>query len=69
MDANDAASAYSSTAITSARDFEELHQHSWFYYLSEISLFRLSNRVNHAFYSSRPLSWTSMNLLDMMNAA
>lgn len=47
----------------------ELHENSWFYYLSEISLLRLSSRVNHAFYTEGPASWTGLNLLDMITCA
>lgn len=49
--------------------FKRLHEHSWFYYLSEIALLRISSRVNHEFYSNLPASWANMNLLDMVNVA
>lgn len=48
---------------------EELYKDSWFYYLSEISLLRLSSRVNHTFYSKPSSSWVNTNLLDMINDA
>ncbi|CAI6089627.1 unnamed protein product [Clonostachys chloroleuca] len=51
------------------QDFKELHEWSWYNYLSGISLFKLSGRVNQAFYSRPPSSWATMNLLDMINAA
>ena len=50
-------------------DFTTLHEHSWFHYLSDISLLRLSSRVNHAFYTQSPSSWTSANLHDMMDTS
>ncbi|UNI23798.1 C6 zinc finger, variant 2 [Purpureocillium takamizusanense] len=55
--------------VGATQDFKELHEHSWFYYLSEISLLRLSSRVNHAFYVEPPASWARMNLLTMMTTA
>ena len=45
-----------------------LHEQSWFYYLSEISLLRLSGRINDMFYCSDHRSWMKMNLTDMVNA-
>ncbi|KAL3961217.1 hypothetical protein ACCO45_002740 [Purpureocillium lilacinum] len=70
MPGSSSATANSSPAgVAETQDFKELHEHSWFYYLSEISLLRLSSRVNHAFYVEPPPSWGKMNLLNMMNAA
>ncbi|QYT01305.1 Zn(2)-C6 fungal-type domain-containing protein [Trichoderma simmonsii] len=69
-------SASSATTILSScpppteiQDFKELHESSWFNYLSEISLSRLSNSVDQAFYMTPSASWTSMNLLDMITMA
>jgi hypothetical protein len=37
-------------------------QQSWYYYLSEIALRRISNRITHALYKSQSKSWLTMPL-------
>ncbi|KID65286.1 Zn(2)-C6 fungal-type DNA-binding domain protein, partial [Metarhizium hybridum] len=51
------------------QDFKTLHEHSWFSYLSNIALLRISSRVDDEFYTKPPSLWASMNLLDMANTA
>ncbi|ETS87742.1 hypothetical protein PFICI_01570 [Pestalotiopsis fici W106-1] len=51
------------------RDLVSLHHQSWFYYLTEISLLRLNNRIIRAFYSADSTTWTRMNVIDMCNEA
>ncbi|KAL7912853.1 hypothetical protein GGI35DRAFT_441296 [Trichoderma velutinum] len=68
--ASSAATILSSCSpTTEIQDFKELHESSWFNYLSGISLSRLSNSVDQAFYMASPSSWASMNLLEMITAA
>lgn len=50
-------------------DFKEMHENSWFNYLSEISLSKLSVRIDQAFYSGPPSTWASMDVFDMINTA
>ncbi|KAH7155913.1 hypothetical protein EDB81DRAFT_785776 [Dactylonectria macrodidyma] len=45
-----------------------LHEQSWFYYLTEITLRRLSNRVLNTLYNEDHLSWTDENLPYMVKA-
>lgn len=47
------------------RDLVSLHHQSWFYYLTEISLLRLNNRIIRIFYSMESFAWVKMNVLDM----
>ncbi|KAG8410840.1 C6 zinc finger [Metarhizium acridum] len=54
---------------TEKRGFKTVHEHSWFYPLSNIALLRISSRVDHEFYTKPPSLWASMNLLDMANTA
>lgn len=54
---------------TEQQDFKTLHEHSWFSYLSNIALLRISSRVDDEFYTKPPSLWASMNLLDMANTA
>lgn len=64
-----ATTSSSSSHTADVQDFKELHEDSWFSYLSEISLSKLSNSVNQAFYTVPPSSWATMNLLDMITTA
>ncbi|KAH8127536.1 hypothetical protein LI328DRAFT_165051 [Trichoderma asperelloides] len=70
------ASASSATTVSSVsshtvdiQDFKEIHENSWFNYLSELSLSKLSVRVDQAFYSGPPSAWASMDILDMISTA
>lgn len=38
------------------------HEQSWFYYLTEITLRRIANRVLNVFYRDGPSSWTEESL-------
>lgn len=68
-------SASSATTIVSSasshtvdiQDFKVIHENSWFNYLSEISLSKLSVSVDQAFYSGPASAWTSMDVLGMIN--
>ncbi|KAL7937549.1 hypothetical protein V8C35DRAFT_292779 [Trichoderma chlorosporum] len=62
-------SSSSSNHTADVQDFKELHESSWFNYLSEISLSKLSNSVDQAFYAKPPSSWAETNLLDMITTA
>ncbi|PTB36174.1 uncharacterized protein TrAFT101_000141 [Trichoderma asperellum] len=69
-------SASSATTVSSVSshtvdipDFKEIHENSWFNYLSELSLSKLSVRVDQAFYSGPPSAWASMDILDMISTA
>lgn len=44
-----------------------LYQQSWFYYLTEISLLRLSNRIIQSFYSAKPSEWLELPGIHMCN--
>lgn len=52
---------------TSTNTLHNLEQQSWFYYMSEIALRRIENRVLNAFYKQKHHHWT--NIADMINAA
>jgi hypothetical protein len=39
---------------------ESAFQQGWYYYLSEIALRRISNRITHALYRTEPQSWLAM---------
>lgn len=60
-----------STSTTSSDSVDQalLHEQSWFYYLTEISLLRLSHRIIKHFYTAENSSWLRTNVLDMINAA
>ncbi|KAH7163484.1 hypothetical protein B0J13DRAFT_538669 [Dactylonectria estremocensis] len=58
-----------STASSDSMDHALLHEQSWFYYLTEVSLLRLSNRIVQYFYSAESSSWLQTNILNMINAA
>jgi hypothetical protein len=69
-------SASSATTVSSVSshtidipDFKEIHENSWFNYLSEISLSKLSVSVDQAFYTGPASSWTSMSVPGMINTA
>jgi hypothetical protein len=50
---------------TPASDISEnLEEQSWFYYLAEIALRRIGNRIIHAFYSSDHQSWADFNVTE-----
>ncbi|KAH6989274.1 hypothetical protein BKA56DRAFT_476894 [Ilyonectria sp. MPI-CAGE-AT-0026] len=60
-----------STSTTSSDSVDQalLHEQSWFYYLTEISLLRLSHRIIKHFYTAENTSWLQTNVLDMINTA
>lgn len=58
-----------SSLAVDIQDFKEIHENSWFNYLSEISLSKLSVSVDQAFYSGPPSAWASTDVLDMINTA
>lgn len=62
------ASSVSSNTVD-IQDFKKTHENSWFNYLSEISLSKLSVSVDQAFYSAPASAWMSMNVPGMINTA
>lgn len=58
-----------SSSTVDIQDFKETHENSWFNYLSEISLSKLSVSVDQAFYSAPASAWTSMHVPGMINTA
>jgi hypothetical protein len=64
-----ATTSSASSHTADIQDFKEIHEYSWFNYLSEISLSKLSVRVDQAFYSGPSSSWANMNVLDMIETA
>lgn len=58
-----------STTSSNSTDHTLLYEQSWFYYLTEISLLRLSQRINRKFYTANDASWLKDDVLDMINAA
>ena len=44
-------------------------QRSWYYYLSEIALRRIANRISHTFYSMEPCAWHTISLKRMQRIA
>ncbi|KPM37345.1 hypothetical protein AK830_g9248 [Neonectria ditissima] len=60
-----------STSTTSSDPVDQalLQEQSWFYYLTEISLLRLSDRIIQYFYTAENASWLRTNVLDMINTA
>ncbi|KAH6889244.1 hypothetical protein B0T10DRAFT_606588 [Thelonectria olida] len=58
-----------STTSSNSMDHALLYEQSWFYYLTEISLLRLSQRITQQFYTTENSSWLRGNALDMINAA
>lgn len=54
---------------TSSQRLQQAEEQSWFYYLSEIALRRIENRVLNAFYKEDHQYWLHMDLSVMMNAA
>ncbi|KAH7384711.1 hypothetical protein BKA64DRAFT_711831 [Cadophora sp. MPI-SDFR-AT-0126] len=53
----------------SSQRLEHAEEQSWFYYLSEIALRRIENRVINAFYIEDHQHWLHMDLSVMMSAA
>ncbi|KAF3396171.1 hypothetical protein F1880_006919 [Penicillium rolfsii] len=43
---------------------DNLEEQSWFYYLAEIALRRIGNRIVHAFYSSGHESWANFDVAE-----
>ncbi|PVH85961.1 hypothetical protein DL98DRAFT_511047 [Cadophora sp. DSE1049] len=54
---------------TSSQRLQHAEEQSWFYYLSEIALRRIENRVLNAFYTEDHQYWLQMDLSVMMSAA
>lgn len=52
---------------SSVASYQQTEEQSWFYYLSEIALRRIQNRVLNAFYRQDPTSWAQMNVRDMIS--
>ncbi|RSM01370.1 hypothetical protein CEP52_008589 [Fusarium oligoseptatum] len=50
-------------------DQASLHEQSWFYYLSEIAMLRISSRINHTFYAGDHTTWLGMDIPAMVDAA
>lgn len=48
---------------------EKLEEQSWFYYLAEIALRRIVNRILSAFYASSFESWTSFDVHEFITIA
>ncbi|KAK5199920.1 hypothetical protein LTR92_000461 [Exophiala xenobiotica] len=58
-----------SSPTTGLVSFQKAEEQSWFYYLSEIALRRIQNRVLHAFYRDGPHTWSRNNIFDMARSA
>jgi hypothetical protein len=58
-----------SSPTTGLISFQKAEEQSWFYYLSEIALRRIQNRVLHAFYRDGPHTWSRNNIFDMARSA
>jgi hypothetical protein len=56
-------------ASTPSQSYQGIEEQSWFYYLSEIALRRIENRVLNTFYKEDHYSWTRTNIDDMITAA
>ncbi|KAH6695663.1 hypothetical protein F5X68DRAFT_258227 [Plectosphaerella plurivora] len=56
-------------ASTPSQSYQGIEEQSWFYYLSEIALRRIENRVLNTFYKEDHHSWTRTNVEDMISAA
>ena len=54
---------------TSSQRLQQAEEQSWFYYLSEIALRRIENRVLNAFYKEDHQYWLHTDLSVMMSAA
>lgn len=48
---------------------QRLHEQCWFYYLTEITLRRIANRVLNVFYQQGPQAWTEESLPSMVSMA
>ncbi|KAB8266845.1 hypothetical protein BDV30DRAFT_244863 [Aspergillus minisclerotigenes] len=48
---------------------QEVEEQSWYYYLSEIALRRIGNRVLHYFYKEDNRSWSQMNIYEAVTIA
>ena len=59
-------SSASPTILLTSPKAEEI---SWFYYLGEIAIRRIENRIINAFYQEDSSSWSHMNVDDMAAAA
>lgn len=73
LHAHDLASAASTPSqllsLASTCGSESSEEQTWFYYLSEIALRRIENRVLNAFYKEDPRHWVQMDLAVMISAA
>ena len=58
-----------SYASASSVAFQRAEEQSWFYYLTEIALRRILNRVLHYFYREDNDSWLRMNMYEMVSTA
>ena len=56
-------------STSSMTSYQQTEEQSWFYYLSEIALRRIQNRVLNAFYRQDHRSWAQMNMSDMISIA
>lgn len=56
-------------SVSSSSSYQSLEEQSWFYYLSEIALRRIENRVLNTFYREDHYTWSSVNMQVMINAA
>ncbi|KAH6989939.1 hypothetical protein EDB80DRAFT_587984 [Ilyonectria destructans] len=59
----------SQTYLTPSSSYQKTEEQSWLYYLSEIALRRIENRVLNAFYGEEHYSWTRMDVEPMVSAA
>ncbi|KAH8801414.1 hypothetical protein F5884DRAFT_513774 [Xylogone sp. PMI_703] len=57
---------YSTASLSS---YQRVEEQSWFYYLSEIALRRIENRILNMFYKADHHSWTQMDVEGMISAA
>ncbi|KAL3459529.1 hypothetical protein BJX64DRAFT_301264 [Aspergillus heterothallicus] len=57
------ASASSLLSLVHGR-LRQVEEQSWYYYLSEIALRRIANRVSHCFYREDHTSWSRLNIYE-----
>ncbi|TPX11446.1 uncharacterized protein E0L32_007865 [Thyridium curvatum] len=57
------------TSTMSSSSYQKVEEQSWFYYLSEIALRRIQNRVLNAFYKQDHESWARMGVERMASIA
>lgn len=56
-------------ASTPSQSYQDIEEQSWFYYLSEIALRRIENRVLNTFYKEDHSSWARTSIEDLLSVA